>query len=73
MVLNIYDSITNLVIIDAPWNKTITVQNVPYEKDKNILRLRIQEGKRFTDLELDFQSLEKLNAVLSHWLDVNSE
>ena len=67
-----YDSITNLITIDAPWNKTVTVQNVPYEKNMNVLRLRIQEGRRFTDLELDFQSLKKLNAVFSNWLDGNS-
>tara|TARA_Y100001936_G_C15618404_1_gene430333 strand:- start:15 stop:137 length:123 start_codon:yes stop_codon:yes gene_type:complete len=39
----------------------------------NMLRLRIQEGKRFTDLELDLQSLKELNAVLNDWLNVNPE
>ena len=51
----------------------VTVQNVSYEKKMNFLRLRIQEGRRFTDLELDCVSLKKLNDVLSDWLNVNSE
>ena len=72
LALNINDTITNLCTIEAPWNKTITVQNLSYEGNMSILRLRIREGRRFTDLELDVHSLRKLNTVLSDWLDSNS-
>ena len=71
--MNIHNTITNLCTINAPWNKVVTVQNVSYEKKMNFLRIRIQEGRRFTDLELDSVSLKELNAVLSDWLNVNSE
>jgi len=71
-ILNIHNNVTNLKVINVPWNKTVTLQNISYEENLNMLRFRIQEGKRFTDLELDFQSLEKLNTVLSDWLAVNS-
>ena len=64
-------TITDLKIISAPWNKTIKLQNISYEGGMNMLRFRIKEGKRFTDLELDSQSLEQLNAVLSNWLTLN--
>jgi hypothetical protein len=37
----------------------------------NMLRFRIKEGKRFTDLELDIQTLRQLNAALSGWLTAN--
>lgn len=72
LALNINDTITNLCTIEAPWNKTITVQNLSYEGNMSTLRLRIREGRRFTDLELDVHSLRKLNTVLSDWLDSNS-
>ena len=69
--MSVHDTITDLEIITAPWNKTVTLQNVSYEGGMNMLRFRIKEGKRFTDLELDVQSLGKLNAVLSDWLTNN--
>ena len=65
------NTITDLKIISAPWNKTITLQNICYEEGMNMLRFRIKEGRRFTDLELDSQSLGQLNAVLSDWLTLN--
>ena len=66
-----HNTITDLKIISAPWNKTITLQNISYEGGMNMLRFRIKEGKRFTDLELDSQSLGQLNAEISDWLTLN--
>ena len=65
--------ITDLKIISAPWNKTITLQNISYEGGVNMLRFRIKEGRRFTDLEFDSHSLGQLNAVLSGWLTLNTQ
>ena len=72
MFLNTNKKINNLDVIHAPWNKTVTIQNVHYEGGLNMLRFRIKEGKRFTDLELDLQSLKKLNLVLTEWFNLNS-
>ena len=69
--MSVHDSITDLEIIAAPWNKTVTLQNVAYQGGMNMLRFRIKEGKRFTDLELDIQTLRQLNAALSDWLAAN--
>jgi hypothetical protein len=71
-ILSVHDTVTDLEIIIAPWNKTVTLQNVSYEGGMNMLRFRIKEGKRFTDLELDIQSLGQLHAALSDWLAANS-
>ena len=62
------DTITDLKTIPAPWNKTITLQEIAYDGGINMLRLRIKEGMRFTDLELDHDTLKNLNAALSDWL-----
>ena len=69
--MSAHDTVTDLEIIAAPWNKTVTLQNVSYEGGMNMLRFRIKEGKRFTDLELDIQTLGQLNAALSGWLAAN--
>ncbi len=65
------ESITELETINAPWNKTVTLQEVAYEGGMKMLRLRIKEGKRFTDLELDGETLKHLNASLTYWLAAN--
>ena len=67
------DSITDLETINAPWNKTVTVQEVAYEGGMKMLRLRIKEGMRFTDLELDAETLKHLNGSISDWLAVNAK
>jgi len=67
------DSISDLEIINAPWNKTVTLQEIAYEGGMKMLRLRIKEGMRFTDLELDSGTLKHLNAAISDWLANNGE
>lgn len=65
------ESISNLETINAPWNKTVTLQEIAYEGGMKMLRLRIKEGMRFTDLELDSQTLKHLNGSLTNWLAAN--
>lgn len=67
------ESITDLETINAPWNKTVTLQEIAYEGGMKMLRLRIKEGKRFTDLELDADTLTQLNGSLTDWLTANKE
>ena len=67
------DSITDLETIEAPWNKTVTLQEIAYEGGMKMLRLRIKEGKRFTDLELDGVTLKRLNQSLAGWLADHGE
>ena len=64
-------TITDLQTIEAPWNKTVTLQEVAYEGGMKMLRLRIKEGRRFTDLELDSGTLGTLAGSLQRWLDDN--
>ena len=66
-----HESITDLEVINAPWNKTVTLQEVAYEGGVKMLRLRIKEGMRFTDLELDPATLEGLTGSFRKWLDSN--
>lgn len=60
-------TITDIEEIEAPWNKQITVQTVAYEGGMSLLRLRIKEGKRYTDLELDPETAGRLTKVIESW------
>lgn len=66
-----HQSITDLEVINAPWNKTVTLQEIAYDGGVKMLRLRIKEGTRFTDLELDAGTLAGLTKSLQDWLDAN--
>jgi hypothetical protein len=69
--VNSQENVTDLETINAPWNKTVTLQEIAYEGGMKMLRLRIKEGKRFTDLELDTETLRNLNGSLTNWLAAN--
>jgi len=71
--LSAHQSVTDLETINAPWNKTVTLQEIAYEGGMKMLRLRVKEGMRFTDLELDSATLKHLNDSLSGWLAANEE
>lgn len=58
---------TDIDAFMAPWNKHITVQDVVHEQGMAFLRLRIKEGKRYTDLELDPETARHLMALMADW------
>jgi len=60
---------TDIEEIMAPWNKHITVQDVAHEDGSMaFLRLRIKEGKRYTDLELDPVTAQRLADLMAVWI-----
>ena len=62
------DPITrNLETIEAPWAKLIEMSDTEYDNGFKMLRLRIREKKRITDLELDFETAKTLGAKLVAW------
>ena len=61
-------STTDIEEMMAPWNKHITVQDVTHEAGMAFLRLRIKEGKRYTDLELDPQTAGRLVELMGAWI-----
>ena len=52
---------------ELPWNKTVSVQEITYEGGMSMLRLRIREGRRFTDLELMPENATALAKDLDNW------
>lgn len=56
-----------LETIDAPWAKVVEMSETEYDNGFKMLRLRIREKKRITDLELDFETAKTLGAKLAAW------
>lgn len=54
--------------VQAPWGKEITLTAVTYDSGMRAVRMRIREGRRFTDMELDPDTVHTLIDVLGTWL-----
>lgn len=59
----------DLEVLEAPWAKTIEMSETEYDNGFKMLRLRIREKKRITDLELDFETAKALGGKLAAWGD----
>lgn len=62
-----YQAVNDLGVFDAPWNKKVTIQEMVYESGMKLVRVRIKEGSRFTDLELDPETATGIGEMLSGW------
>jgi len=67
--MSVYENIEDKGEISAPWGKRIEIQELTYETGVKQLRLRIREGRRITDLELDPETAIQLAAVVGNWAD----
>ena len=68
----LYNILGELDSFDAPWGKKVAVQKVEYEGGMVLLRVRIKEGSRFTLLDLDADSAQRLARTLNAWADETS-
>lgn len=59
---------TDGAVLQLPWAREVRVQELEYEGGMQMLRMRIREGKRFTDLEVGPEGARNLIAVLTDWL-----
>jgi len=62
-----YSRVVDLKEFTAPWGRTIRLQEVEITGGLVMLRVRIQEGRRFTDLELGKPEAEHLGRMLLDW------
>ena len=60
--------VTSVGRLAAPWGKEIDLQELAYDNGFAFLRLRIREGRRFTDLDLDPATAAQLTAAIGRWV-----
>lgn len=70
--MNSHPSVTDIRKFDAPWGRKVTLQNITYEGGMSLIRVRIQENARFTDLELDPGTAAELANILGNWSAENA-
>lgn len=62
-----YARVTDLDEFPAPWGRWIRLQEIEYQGGLVMLRVRIREGTRFTDLELTGRDAGHLADRLRDW------
>ncbi|PLX43307.1 MAG: hypothetical protein C0605_04280 [Hyphomicrobiales bacterium] len=53
--------------LELPWAKQATIEEITYEGGMAMLRVRIKEGRRFTDIELMPEDAARLAGLLAGW------
>ncbi len=67
-----HESLVDIEVVNAPWNKELTISEATYEGGFKMLRIRIKEGKRFTDLELDHETAAHMAELIDKWAKDNT-
>ncbi len=57
---------------EAPWGKTVKLQQLEYEGGMPMLRVQIRENKRFTDIDLDPVTARRWAQAMITWADAES-
>ena len=61
------ESVTPLDSFTAPYGQAIELQEVTFDGETNLLRLRIREGKRFTVFDIDPATAAHWGTALENW------
>ena len=57
--------------MELPYGKLMTFKDVTFDNGFKFMRIRIKEGKRFTDLDLDTETVKQLQIKFEQWLAEN--
>ncbi|MEE9388288.1 MAG: hypothetical protein V3U96_06730 [Paracoccaceae bacterium] len=63
--------ITQLGELELPFGRYVNIKNVEHASGLNMLRLTLREGRRFTIVDLDAKSAEKLGDLMARWASVS--
>jgi Family of unknown function (DUF6967) len=67
-----YTRVSDLGDMNVPWGRVIQLQDVEYTGGETMLRLRIREGRRITDLELTAEIADELGRKMLSWAKASS-
>jgi hypothetical protein len=67
------EDVNELGEIEAPYGKQVIFKDITYDNGFKLLRIRIKEGKRFTDMDLDINTVKLLQKQFNDWLAAQPE
>ncbi len=63
------DRIVEVGRLEAAWGAELTLQEIVRAEGAALLRLRIRQGRRFTDVELAPSAARELAGLLQEWAE----
>lgn len=63
------ETVTPIDRFDAPYGKTIELLNVVYPGGMTLLRVRIREGRRFTIMDIDADTVRRWAGAMDKWAE----
>ncbi|MBL6946609.1 MAG: hypothetical protein ISR47_08220 [Rhodospirillales bacterium] len=61
--------VTEIDEVEAPWGRNVKVEEIEFDGGAVMLRVRIREGRRFTDLEMTREVAARIGATLVSWAE----
>ena len=71
--MTIDSTTTALDKFTAPYGREVTLENVDYENDTRILRIRIREHNRFTVMDINAETARRWGEAMVTWANQASE
>ena len=62
------EAVTVLDQFTAPYGREVRLENVAYENDTRVLRIRIREGNRFTVMDIDEKTAAQWGSLMHAWV-----
>ena len=53
----------------APYNRIVKMEKITHESGMQMLRMRIREGRRFTIIDLDKETAQKMGQHMLTWIE----
>jgi hypothetical protein len=69
--MSVFEVVTEIGAFDAPWGKKVKTREIEYEGGLKLFQVQVQEGTRFTQLDLDAASAARMANDLLSWSKAN--
>jgi hypothetical protein len=64
---------TRIAIVEAPYGREVWLDDVQFESGMRLLRMTIKEGRRFTQLDFDAATSDRLSQIMMNWAQSTTE
>jgi len=66
------ETVTDIAELDLPFHRRATLKDVAFDGGLNMLRLTLREGRRFTIIDMDAASADRMGALMIAWAAKNN-
>ncbi len=61
------ETVTDIAELDLPFHRRASLKDVQFDGGLKMLRLTLREGRRFTIIDMDAASADRMGALMVAW------